>query len=548
MNKPQTITITNFGGRLTRIQNGDLNSGFAKFNTSWGYDPFSKPMNLTWLEKPASIAGISDLVVAAKTRLEVDPYVYMVGNTGKAYRMELMTIGTPNLDSVVGVGSVTANGNTYTFGASIEFYGSPQKMYVGGDQQVNAIPISSITTFTGDAVVGSAANYKGNTSRPLAPFGAKLLFGNGNTFGAINTTGTVTSSIIGTGLGNLYSEINPPLPPERLIKDLDIAPDYSYMYATASDAIPEQLSTFGSDRTTGAFATDSGVYKWNGTDVGVTAGVNMPGISSWSLQNYMRNNMIFSGDTFGTTVGTESQKLLTLPNNKPPFRSATGVNGNYIYWGSTEVVGGSVLGSLYYFGNLDQENPTGLYRLARINSTLDAGYMYQIGCVSLTGNKYNALNTARTSIAAYGNGKHFISTFEVNSSVATVSASTVKLYRFLLNQTGGTPQTGVYETQTQLFQKRIDVSQIRVYTEPTATGNGFQLDMIGADGNVITNGTFNYTFAAGSDETKLQGILERINFNPTISAGYSLGIRLTNTGTTNMTIKKIEIDWSERGK
>lgn len=556
MIKPQTITISNFGGRLTRIINGDLISGFAKFTTSFGYDPFSKPMNLTWLETPTSIAGISDVIFATANRLEALPIVYAVGNSGKAYRIQPMAVGNPNLDSVIGIGSVTSGDSTYNYGAAIQFFGTPEKMYVGGDKRINSVPISSILdgTFSGDAPVGTVGNYVQNTTRPLALFGPKLLFGNGPTFGAVGTTGTVTSSIIGMSVGSsgavqdLYSEINPPLPPELSVKDLDIAPDFSYMYLTASESKAENLITITNDRDVG-FSSSSNISKWNGTDAGITAGVSMPGAASNALQTYFQNNIIFSNDSFGTTIGTESRKELMLPNNKAPFRSATGVNGNYVYWGSTEVVGGSVLGSLYYFGSLDQENPSGLYRLMRLNTNLAAGYVYQIGCVSLVGNQYNTVNNALTSIASFGYGKHYISTFEINPSNTTPSGTTSKLYRFLLTSSGtGTPQLGVYETQTQLFSKRMDVKQIRVYTEPTKAGNGFKVDMIGSDGAVMTNGTFNYTFVAGSDDTKLQGSLERVNFNPTASSGYALGIRLTNTGTVNMTIKKVEIDYEEQGK
>ena len=554
--KPQTIYITNFSGRLTRLINGDLDSGFAKFTTSFGYDPFSKPLNLTWLETPSSIAGISDFVLATSNRLETTPYVYAVGNSGKAYKIQPMAVGDPNLDSVIGIGSVTSGGSTYNYGASIQFFGTPEKMYVGGDNRINAVPISSVVdgSFSGDSQVGTATNYVQNTTRPLALFGAKLLFGNGPTFGAVGTTGTVTSSIIGMSVGssgqvqNLYSEINPPLPPELTVKDLDIAPDFSYMYLSASEAKAENLTTVANDRNVG-FSSNSNVSKWNGIDEGITAGTSLPGSSANSLQTYFQNNLIFSNDPFGTTIGTESKKELSLPNNKPPFRSATGVNGNYVYWGSTEIVGGSVLGSLYYFGNLDQENPVGLYRLTRFNTSLAEGYVYQIGCVSLVGNAYNTVNNAITSIASFGYGKHYISAFEINASNTTPDSTTSKFYRFLITPSGtGTPQSGVYETQTQLFSKRIDIKQIRVYTEPTLAGNGFQIDMIDSSGSVMTNGTFIYTFAAGSDETKLLGSLERINFNPTASPGYSLGIRITNAGTTNMTIKKVEIDWEEQGK
>ena len=44
-----TLEINNLGGPLTRRNNGDINSGEARFETSWGYDPYSKPGNLTWM-------------------------------------------------------------------------------------------------------------------------------------------------------------------------------------------------------------------------------------------------------------------------------------------------------------------------------------------------------------------------------------------------------------------------------------------------------------------------------------------------------------------
>jgi hypothetical protein len=550
--KVETIVITNFNGRLTRIVNGDLNSGFAKFTMSWGYDPFSKPMNLTWLEQPSSIAGVTDMLLATKNRYEAVPVVYGVGSAGKAYRIHPMSIANPNLDSVIGVGSVTAGSETYNYGASMEFFGTPERMYVGGDKQVNAIPISSVIdgSFGGDAVVGSAANYVTNVTRPLASFGANILFGNGPTIGAISATNTVTSSIIGLSIGsagitkNVYSQINPPLPPEFVIKDLDVSPDYSYLFMSASETPSEDLLTVAADRQTAA-STNSNVSKWNGTDVGITAGTSVPALSIGALQTYLQKNLLFSNDPFGMALGTESAKLLTLQNNKVPFRSATGVNGNYVFWACPEVVNGSTMvGSLYYFGSLDQENPSGLYRLMRYQTSLLNGYVYQIPCAPLVSNEYKTLNNAITSVASFGYGKHYFSTMEVSSSTTQF-----KLNRFLITPSGtGTPQAGMYETQTQLFSKRIGVSQIRVYTEPTATGNAFRLDMIGNDGAIISNGTFNYGFGDTPDPQSGSNSIERINFNPNTKSSYGLGIRITNTGTTNMVIKKIEVDYTEEGK
>ncbi len=290
---------------------------------------------------------------------------------------------------------------------------------------------------------------------------------------------------------------------------------------------------------------NSNIAKWNGSDVGVTAGIAIPALSIGALQAYLQKNLLFSNDPFGMSLGTETEKTLTLPNNKVPFRSATGVNGNFVFWAAPEVVNGaSIVGSLYYFGSLDQENPSGLYRLMRYNSTLASGFVYQIPTAPLVSNKYDTLNNALTSIASFGYGKHYFSTFETNNSTQQY-----KLNRFLITSSGtGLPQIGVYETQTQLFSHRISTSEIRVYTEATVAGNAFQLDIIGADGSVIPSGTYTYNFGDITDPQSGSTSLERINFNTDTKNLYSLGIRLTNLGTTNMTFKKIEVDYTEQGK
>lgn len=543
MTKPQTITITNFSGRLTRIINGDLNSGFAKFKTSYGYDPFSKPLNLTWASSPTSIvSGISDTWLAAKTRFEIDTqYVYAVGSSGKIYRTQPNTINNPNLNSVIGIGSVAVNSPTFNYGASIDFFGNPANVYVGSDGQINSLPVSSIGAgFAGDAVVGSAANYTVNTGRSLKQFQGKLAFGNGITFGLIGSTNTVVSSIRGVAVGgNIYSEIDPQLGNENYVRDMDVSPDYNYLLLTTSTVRPENILTVAQDRQTAA-GGEGNLFQWNGTDGTVTAGTSVPSQILTALQTYLQRNIFFGNDAFGLTVSDGTQKILGLPNNKSPLPYATGVNGNFTHWASveTDIDNNKMYCSLYYFGQLDHENPTGLYRLLRFNTTLTDGFVYQVPVNILVNNNYDTVNNAITTVQNLGYGKHYISAREINASTTAN-----KLYSFVVSPDDTlTPQLGVYETQTQLFSKRIDVKQIRVYTEPVVAGNAFTLEMIGSDGEVLTNGTYTYTFGDPVDAN------ERINFNPNASTGYALGIRITNTGTTNMTVKKIEVDWDQQGK
>ncbi len=551
-----TITISNFGGRLTRILNGDLNSGFAKYNTSFGYDPFSKPMNLTWLETPTDITGtaITDLVLASVSRVENgNMFVYALGSTGKLYKIQPNSSSSATVDSVVGIGSVAAGGPTFNKGASMQLFGFSSvvgggstgsvlgRIFIGSDGQINKINVD----FGGDAVVGSGPNYVQNRYRPLAQFIGKLIFGNGNTIGVVDSTGTVTSPL---NVSSVYSQLNPGFPPETYVTDIDVNPNGTYVAISSSGIQTEGPLNFVD--TTGSLnpsETSAGnVFYWNGTDQAATASQFTGAVGINALQNYLNRNMIFSGDAFGTSVGTEFEKEISVQNTKPPFPNATAVNGNFLTWVAPEVVsnGTGMVGSLYYFGKLDQETPNGLYRLCRVTNTMISGFMIQAPYNTLVNRKYQYVNTTSSSIISLGLGKHYLSFFERNSG-----NNKFTLQRFLVTPTGsGTPQFGVYETQTQLFSNRIGIAQVRVYTEPMVAGNAFQLDLIGADGSPISNGTFTYAFGDVRDPQSNSTAVERINFNPNTKTQFSLGIRVTNTGTTNFCIKKIEIDLEEQGK
>ena len=213
----QTLTITNFSGRLTRLLNGDINSGFARFSTSFGYDPFTKPMNLTWLETPTSISGITNLPQAGKVTSDLTqgPNVHVIDQGGNWYQIRSANTSNSNLNSVIGIASVATQ--AYTFGTSMEFFGSIvgadvsgislPRLYVGGDTRV----VSANPDGTAEAAVGTVANYTSAIFRPLKIFAGTLIFGNGATFGQINATNTVISSVLNIGTGNTYSAINPGL-------------------------------------------------------------------------------------------------------------------------------------------------------------------------------------------------------------------------------------------------------------------------------------------------------------------------------------------------
>lgn len=540
--KPQTITITNFGGRLTRLVNGDLNSGFANFKSSWGYDPFSKPMNLTWLYQPTDIKGttITDVVLAGKIISPVsnEQYVYAIGNSSRLYKIDPTDSAngnTPLYDTPSVIAAIGSVAGTFNYGSDMEYFLS--KLHISSDSTITKVNLdgSSIVSVTGASSVTSGIFH------PQVQFQGKLYYGNGNNIGEIDSTGIVVNG----------AKLSPALPTGMYINDLDVTPNGDYMLITASYQFPYNNGSLSSNPLTTAkgqsYAVESYTFYWNGSDTGVTAYQALPSFPTSSLSTFLDKRYYFLQDAFGMALFEGNQKLLTLPNNLTPMPNASAPNGTFLTWTSPEGTGAvsssdstydNTYTSLYYFGKLDEENPAGLWRLARIAPTATNTFRSPLNL--MINNFYINVNFA------VGWGKHYISTWEFNNVAQT---HVVHFYRFVLPPAADTsPLLGVYETQTQLFSKRIDVKQIRVYTEPTAVNNGFQIDMIGSDGGVLSNGTFTYSFAAGTDETRLQGALERINFNPAADTLYALGIRITNTGTANMTIKKIEIDWDYSGK
>ena len=562
--KPQTIVINNFGGRLTRIINGDLNSGFAKFDTSFGYDPFTKPMNLTWLNQPSSIAGVNEVIVAGinstASPSDKTQVVYAVGTSAKLYQFVVNNPVTlsPNADSVVAVQSVHGN---YAYGASMQFFSQKGALYISASGAIltagSVFGNGNIILNGASSVISTAANLQGDV-HPFAKFAGKLFFGNGPSVGAIDSTGTIISSVFTVSelLGPQYSQLNPPLPADQTVRDLDASLDGNYLQISASSTYPDRLIVTSAPDTEYAAAGYGAVYGWNGVDQAVTTAVNIPAGTTTALQTYLQSHLLFLNDSLGSAVSDGANKLLTLPKNKSPLPNATGINGNFLTWMCPEVTanGTKRVATLYYYGSLDQENPVGLYRMLRFEAPLANSFVYQVPYQAIVSNRYDTVFTqAPQDVIGVGSvsvGKHYFSAYSVrDQNLAPSVAGNYHFQRFIVSSSGPeNPQLGVYETQTQLFSKRIHIEQIRVYTESTVAGNGFQLDIIGADGDPLENGTFTYSFAAGDDITKLQGSLQRINFNPKAEGGYGFGIRITNTGTTNMTIKKIEIDWGPEGR
>lgn len=538
----KTITITNFAGRLTRVLNGDMNSGFAKFANSWGYNPFLKPHSLTWYKAPSNVTAIisdSSLVLSAKSRWESGTlYTYAISDTGKVWKITGEGASASNL------ASLSTGSPTFAYGADLDFYNG--KIWITNDKGITRLNFDG----SGETVVGTwdASNFIQNTYHPLMGFNGNLYVGNTTdgtnpNIGEISTSNTFTAQ----------QKLSPALPVGTYIRDMDVTPDYTYLIMSVS-RIPVEATAPVNDTANGS-SSDSDIFQWNGSDAGVTTGVSLPSFGITAHNSFGSNHFSFMYDAQGSSLYDGNKKKLTLRNCKSPYPNASVSSGNFVTWIVPEFAwnldsqAGGLKGSLFYYGSLDDDVGLGLWRPLQFSSGI-GGQIYQTPFNHFTTNRYLSCDTGATS-QVDSNGTHLYSYVDYSGS----GGSTLKkLGIFYISPPDDSPSgwsgatAGVYETQNQLFSKKQSINQMRVYTEPTMTNNGFQIDLIGSGGKKMTNGTATYTYASGTDETLLQGSLDRINFNFDADDFYSLGIRITNTGSANMCIQKIEIDVDNSGK
>ena len=126
----KTLVIDNFKGSMTSFQDGDINSGLAYAVSAFGYNPFSKPGNLTWCDTPQQIdvagAVITDFIMCGKERVESGIlYVYAIGHTGRLYKIQVNDTSTfnPDYDTPVLLATLTSGSPTFTRGGFIDFFG-----------------------------------------------------------------------------------------------------------------------------------------------------------------------------------------------------------------------------------------------------------------------------------------------------------------------------------------------------------------------------------------------------------------------------------------
>lgn len=535
---PKTITITEFGGPLTRRNDGDINSGLAKYDTSWGYDPYSKPGNLTWMEQPTSIlslAGANSVIGVMKTRLESNQgFVYAVSNgaNGRLRRIQVndTTTNNPNFDthSVMGAMPIAPSQDR---NPGMVFYGSTEKIFYGD----NGTSLAKIN-FDGSSpsTIALTSSVTSGVPRPMIVFLGKIYFGNGNNIGEIDSTELITTG----------AKLSPALPAGVFVKDLDVTPDGNYLQMVASKSAP---ADFSEDPAAGnGVSTESSKFLWNGIDDAATYFEEYGGVGLTAGQTFGDKNYALGFEPQGTAIFSQQNKVATLPNVVSPHPTATFSTGNVLGFMAPEYVDGELRGSLFHFGQFDADAPSGLFRILRHESTVKTDVPIVNAVVNVSNLLYFPSYSSYTNDTG-GVGKIYFTTKEASADANADSRSI--LWKFTTVPTGaGSIVAGTYETQTQLFSKKIQVKEVRLYTEPLVGGNDFVIDVIGSGGSVISGGSQRFQITgAGSVATGT----DMVHFNPPIAPTYAVGIRLTNssvTGVANWTATKLEIDYTDGGK
>jgi hypothetical protein len=528
----KTLVIDNFQGRLTRYNDGDITKGYAKYDTSYGYDPFSKPGNLTWFEAPTRIdtdaSVLTDLVVAARPRLESGTtYVYAVGSTGRFYKIKSNDTATynPNYDSPSVIATLSAGTPTFKYGSSLQFYGDTERVYVGHDKGVNRV---DFTGANDTLVTSTAASVTSSVPRPSTQFAGKTYWGNGNNLIEIDSTATASS----------YYKLSPSFPVGTQVRDLDVSPDGNYIQAVVSRVSQPDITAVTQD-TNSLSSADSYFIFWNGTDTGYTAYNPYNAYSLNSNTAFGPYSYTTGYDLGGAAVYSLGQKILSFPNAQAPNFNAMFSVGNMVGFVVPEQADDVQKASMFMFGAYDREIPEGLYRLFRVSATSQTDIV-QVPVAVVVSNLFYGHSAAGYTDNMVGSAKIYFATLEYDDTPTT----SYKFWRFNTVPTGsGTAIAGVYETQSQLFSKKVLISEVRLYVEPLVANNEFTVDLIGSDGSPISNGS--KTFTVGTNCTAGDDYLW---WKPAIKPTYAVGVRITNSGSANWTLSKLELDVSEGGK
>lgn len=531
-----TKVIDNFQGSYTLYRNGDLNSGRSYEEVTAGINPFIKPGELTWAENATLIDSggsvITDLILAGKERVESGIlYVYCIGHTGRVYKIQVNdpTTYNPDYDNPVLLTTLAAGSPTFTRGGFIDFFGATEKIYIGHDKGVTTI------NFDGTSEAAVSGTWTQTVPRPLKQFVGKLYIGNGSNIAEIDSTATVTSS----------TKLSPGFPTNSQVRDIDVSVEGNYIDIVVSNlALGDITST--AQQTISTANSGSYIFKWNGIDIGYTSFLSFPSYSLTANTLFQNHQYTFGFDQFGGAIYAPTEKIISFPSASSPFPNAIASTGNLLFYMVPTYFNGVLETDLYAWGSNDFEvgRPLGFWDVFFRNATSPETDIISTPLLLSVSNAGLGASSNGYTNNLFGTSKFYFSTLE-SSSAPTTKYRLYKLKLVTSTQIASDSACDLayYQTQTQLFSKKVNVKEVRIYSEPWITNNSLTIDLIGSDGNAITNAS--KTFTAGSNVTVGDDLAA---YNPQHKPTYALGVGITNLGTKNMTIRKIELDIEDAGK
>ena len=533
----KTLVIDNFRGSNTMYQFGDINSGRSYVQTVSGQNPFVKPGQLTWNNAPVQIdpdgVVITDLIMAQKERVESGIlFVYAIGHTGRVYKIQVNDPNTynPDYDNAALLTTIVINSPTFTSGGFIDFFGATEKIYLSHDQGLTTLNFDG----TGEAFVGILGSWTQDVPKPLKQFVGKLYIGNGPNIAEVDSTETVVS----------YAKLSPGFPDNTQVRDIDVSPEGTYLEIVVSRLPTEDMTSSTQDTTTTA-SSDSYIFKWNGTDIGYTAFTTFPSFSLTANTLFQNYQYTFGTDQFGTAVFDPYEKFMTIPEGPSPGPNAVTSTGNMLNFMLPIYFGGVLEADFICWGHQDFEvgNPLGFWDLFFINAIEPETDVVRIPSILPVSNTGLGASSNGYPSNVFGTSKIYFSSLETSDAPSTA----YRFYRWNPIVTPDVPASNVlidaiYQTQVQMFSKKISIDQVRVYGEPWVADNAFEINLIGSSGDPMVGGTF--TFTAGSNLTIGDDFAWWV---PDTAPTYCIGVSVVNKGSANHVINKIELDYSFAG-
>ncbi len=540
-NPVETLVVDNFQGSLTYKVFGNINSGLSDIRVSSGSNPWLRPGALTWVERVSQINPnediITDLIMDGQERVESGIlYVYCIGHTGRFYKIQVNDPNTfnPDYDNPVLLTTLTVGSPTFTRGGFINFFGATNKIFIGHDKGVTSLE------FDGTGETAITGTWVQNVPRPMKQFVGKLYIGNGSNIAEIDSTGIVTSS----------TKLSPGFPTGTQVRDLDYSTDGNYLEMVVSTLALGNITIAAQDTSITA-ASESYVFKWNGIDVGYTTFDYFPTFARDANITFQDYQYVFGRDQTGSAIYNPTKKFTEMPEAPMVLPNAVSSTGNILTWIAPLSFLDVMFAQMYVWGNWDWEigQPIGYWGTCFTKAKLPETDIIQVPfqrTVSSTG--LGATSNGYPS-GLFGTSKIYFSTLET-SSTPTIK---YRLYKWrsvtspiIARDFPVTPppELAIYQTQTQMFSKRMLAKEVRIYADPWITGNSFQIDLIGPDGNPILGSTRIFDTADGT----LTIGEDFVWYNPQSAPQYAMGLSFTNIGNANFTINKVEIDITPAGE